>query len=364
MNIFDAHISGSLSVSASAEISGDLNILGGLNLRGNLSGSADFNSLRNVPTLVSGSSQLTSSYDNRYVLSGSITQTTWDNIASKPNGIVSGSSQVDVTSTTGYSTFSSSIATTDSNQNTRLGLLETASGSIRTTLNTYTSSNDTTNTTQNNRLTSIETSTGSLNTFTSSIDSTIKTKLNSEGVISGSSQVLGGTTIHSGSFFNGISVVSGSGQIDITSTTGYSTFSSSIATTDSNQSTKISGLETASGSIRTDFNTYTSSNDTTNTNQNGRLTSVESATGSLNTFTSSINTTIKTKLNTEGVISGSSQVLNSSGIWSGSAQLPSGVISGSSQLPSGLISGSSQVDITSTTGYVTFSSSIDRKSVV
>ena len=43
---------------------------------------------------VSGSSQLTSSYDSRYVLSGSITQTTWDNIASKPNGIVSGSSQI------------------------------------------------------------------------------------------------------------------------------------------------------------------------------------------------------------------------------------------------------------------------------
>lgn len=44
--------------------------------------------------LVSGSSQLTSSYDNRYVLSGSITQTTWDNIASKPSGIISGSSQL------------------------------------------------------------------------------------------------------------------------------------------------------------------------------------------------------------------------------------------------------------------------------
>jgi hypothetical protein len=44
--------------------------------------------------VISGSSQLTSSYDNRYVISGSITQTTWDNIASKPGGIVSGSSQL------------------------------------------------------------------------------------------------------------------------------------------------------------------------------------------------------------------------------------------------------------------------------
>ena len=44
--------------------------------------------------VVSGSSQLTASYDTRYVASGSITQTTWDNIASKPAGIISGSEQV------------------------------------------------------------------------------------------------------------------------------------------------------------------------------------------------------------------------------------------------------------------------------
>ena len=43
---------------------------------------------------ISSSSQLTSSYDTRYVISGSITQTTWDNIASKPVGIVSSSIQV------------------------------------------------------------------------------------------------------------------------------------------------------------------------------------------------------------------------------------------------------------------------------
>jgi hypothetical protein len=56
---------------------------------------------------ISGSSQLTSSYDTRYVLSGSITQTTWDNIASKPGGIISGSSQLtsSVLATTGSNTF-------------------------------------------------------------------------------------------------------------------------------------------------------------------------------------------------------------------------------------------------------------------
>jgi hypothetical protein len=52
----------------------------------------------------------------------------------------------------------------------------------------------------------LEISTGSLNSFTSSIDTTIKTKLDAETVVSGSS------------------------QIDITATTGFTTFSSSIET--------------------------------------------------------------------------------------------------------------------------------------
>jgi hypothetical protein len=67
------------------------------------------NGIESVPPAgtVSGSSQLTSSYDTRYVLSGSITQTTWDNIASKPSGIVSSSSQLtsSVLATTGSNLF-------------------------------------------------------------------------------------------------------------------------------------------------------------------------------------------------------------------------------------------------------------------
>jgi hypothetical protein len=61
--------------------------------------------------LISGSSQLTSSYDERYVISGSITQTTWDNIANKPAGIVSQSTDLSsLNSKTG------SYATTGSNE--------------------------------------------------------------------------------------------------------------------------------------------------------------------------------------------------------------------------------------------------------
>ena len=72
-------------------------------------------------------------------------------------------------------------------------------------------------------------------TATTNYSTGIKTRLNSEGVlsgsaqvvaalpsgtVSGSSQILAGTTIHSGAFFNGISVVSGSAQISFGSITG------------------------------------------------------------------------------------------------------------------------------------------------
>ena len=58
-----------------------------------------------LPTgVISGSSQLTASYDARYVLSGSITQTNWNNISGKPNGIISSSAQLDIL---GYATTSS-----------------------------------------------------------------------------------------------------------------------------------------------------------------------------------------------------------------------------------------------------------------
>ena len=145
-----------------------------------------------------------------------------------------------------------------------------------TTFQAYTSSND-------GRVSSLETSSGSLNSFTSSINTTIKSKLDNDNVISGSVQV------------------------NITGTTGYSTFSSSIATTTSGLTSTITSL---SSSIAT-----------TDLNQENRLTALETSSGSLNGFTSSINTTIKSKLNADGVISGSSQILNGSNLVSSSAQV-------------------------------------------
>ncbi len=72
--------------------------------------------------LVSGSSQFTSSYDERYVLSGSITQTTWDNIANKPSGIVSQSTDL-----TSLNNFTASIST--ASLVNRLNAIENVSGS-------------------------------------------------------------------------------------------------------------------------------------------------------------------------------------------------------------------------------------------
>ena len=71
---------------------------------------------------ISGSSQLTSSFDTRYVVSGSITQTTWDNIANKPSGIVSQSTDL-----SSLNTFTASIST--ASLVNRLNAIESVSGS-------------------------------------------------------------------------------------------------------------------------------------------------------------------------------------------------------------------------------------------
>ena len=104
----DQTISGSLFISGNVfannlqnVVSGSSQVTGALDFRYILVGSITETTWNNIAAkpagIVSGSSQLTSSYDTRYVLSGSITQTTWDNIAAKPAGIISGSSQLDGT---------------------------------------------------------------------------------------------------------------------------------------------------------------------------------------------------------------------------------------------------------------------------
>ena len=77
--------------------------------------------------------RLIGSYDTRYVLSGSITQTTWDNIANKPTGIVSGSSQIvglGFLETSSFNTYTSSA-------NGRLAVIESATSSLESKTGSY-----------------------------------------------------------------------------------------------------------------------------------------------------------------------------------------------------------------------------------
>ena len=153
------------------------------------------------------------------------------------------------------------------------------------------------------KLSALEAATGSantsitnLNSFTSSIDTTIKTKMNTDGVVSGSSQVIG--------------ILS-----------SLNTYTGSNDTTNTTQTGRLDQLSTASGSAIT------------------RLTALEVETSNLESFTSSINTTIKSKLDADGVISGSAQLTTTFD----SRYLNTGADS--------VVSGSSQIDLTSTTNY-------------
>jgi len=200
------------------------------------------------------------------------------------DGIVSGSSQITISSTTGYSTFSSSIASnvvelfsTASDHESRLDVVEASlggGGSIGarvTSLETFTGSQETKNSTLATYTGSVDTKFSTLATYTGSINDQISQLIADSG--------------------------SQAGRI-----TSLEAFTGS-------QATKNSTLATYTGSV-----------DTNLTN--------------LNSFSSSINTTIKTKLNVEGVISGSSQVS-----YTGLSNIPAGIVSGSSQLNSTSISG-------------------------
>ena len=328
--------SGSLVVTGSVDVTGSINLFGTANISGSImlngqaigTGKLDETTFNSYTSSNDGRLFAIENSTSSYNTFTSSIDTRIKNEMNEEN-VISGSIQVILTGTTGYSTFSSSVSTsigalsssvetTTSGLSSSIGSLSSSlatttsgltlsisslSSSVATTtsglsssIGTISSSFSSTNDTQNGRLNSIETSTGSLNTFTSSIDTTIKNKLNTESVISGSIQV------------------------NITGTTGYNTFSSSVSTSvgelSSSVSTTTSGLSSSVGSISSSFS---STNDT----QNNRLGSIETSTGSLNLFTSSIDTTIKNKLNTESVVSGSSQI-----------------------------------SITGTTGYSTFSSSI------
>ncbi len=288
--------------------------------------------------LVSGSSQLTSSYDTRYVLSGSITQTTWDNIENKPsniissseqlpNGLISSSAQIEGFETTGRGILSGSISYED--------LTNIPAGIVS----------------QSTDITSLNAFTASYFTNSSSFDSRITTE---KGRIDA---ILSASTANTDTFAEIVTLIN---SVDTTNDNAFATY-------------------------------YTSSN--------ARISSLENATSSYETTGRGILSGSIIDLLPSGVISGSSQVLDGSGIYSSSAQIegfettgrgilsgsisytsltniptnivssssqltssfdtrytlsgsvPAGTISSSAQLPSGLVSGSSQLTASYDTRY-------------
>jgi uncharacterized coiled-coil protein SlyX len=184
------------------------------------------------------------------------------------------------------------------------------------------------------------------------------------GVISGSGQLANYET-------TGRGIVSGSSQIVPLLPTGTVSGSSQVIGI-------LSSLNTFSGSALTRLTALeveTANLETFSSSALTRLTALEVETANLESFTSSINTTIKAQLNTNTVISGSSQVsglsnaqlTNSSITIAGTSVSLGGsitaatilngtnVISSSTQitslLPAGVVSGSSQIDLTATTNY-------------
>lgn len=153
------------------------------------------------------------------------------------------------------------------------------------------------------KLDSLQSSTSSLNSFTSSINTTIKNYIDSETVISGSVQVL------------------------ITGTTGYSDFSSSISTSIGSLSSSVatttydlsSSIDSLSGSIATttsnlssSIGNLSSSAATTTSGLAGRITTIEGnyATTGSNIFVGSQVITGSLYITTDLIVQGSSSLQN------------------------------------------------------
>ena len=288
----------------------------------------------------------------------------------RPNGegVISGSSQVDIHNTTGY-VANENIDHTSVSITAGDGLTGGGDISSTRTLNIATGNNGIT----------INADNIALNTSSTTFTSGVKSKLNAEGVFSSSAQIEGnflevnGDGVISGSAqltsdfdtrylnTNSDNVISGSSQVSLTSVSGY------VANEHINHSnvniTAGTGL-TGGGDITTSRTLNVVGGDGITANANDIAVD---------------NTVLRTT--GDGVVSGSVLRPNGDGVISGSAQLTStfdsrylntnsdGVISGSSQVNADsitnfdtnvkaklnaedVVSGSSQIDIHSTTGYV------------
>ena len=307
---------------------------------GTVSGSSqiNFSGIGNVPSgLISSSAQL---IDGSNIVSGSVLRTL------DGTGVVSGSVIRTFDGTgilSGSKTDISSLNTYTSSADSRLSSIEAATGSYLTSetdSQTLSISGDQLTISTGNTVTIPTGSSLPSGTVSSSVQLTTEfdtryLNTSADGVVSGSVlRTLDGTGVISGSVLrtlDGTTVLSGS-FIDklpngIISGSTYTTFSSSI---DGRVITEKGRIDAILDSVGADKDSFAeivdliNSVDTTNDNAfASHYTSSRQRDTSLEVFTSSIDTTIKSKLNVDNVLSGSIESL-----------LPSGVISGSSQLTS------------------------------
>ena len=243
--------------------------------------------------LISGSSQLTSSYDSRYVLSGSITQTTWDNISGKPSGLVSQSTDL-----TSLNSFTASNGNTSLNAAT--SSYETKGNGIISGSSQLTSSFDTRYTLSGSvqPLPSNLISSSAQITSFGFVSGSYLTSLS--GAISSSSQLTSSYDLR----YEGVGRGIVSGSLQLTSsfeTTGRGIISSSAQLPN--------GLISGSSQLTASFDTRYAPSASYLTSLNGAISSSTQLTASFDTRYS----------------------LSGSG---GSATIPAGTVSGSSQLTS------------------------------
>ena len=224
-------------------------------------------------------------------------------------------------SITNLNTFSGSQLTQNSTLATYTGSVETRFG----TLATLTGSNAI-------RLTNLETTSASVNTSITNLNTaTSSYETKGRGVVSGSSQI---TYASISSIPSGI--ISGSSQLSGTTITNLTI--TNLTTVNQTASVLFSSGSNKFGDFGDDTHEFTGS-----VKISGSITTIGTATAT--SFNGTINAT-------NGVVSGSSQIVYASissipaGIVSGSSQL-------TSILPAGVVSGSSQITATSTTGFAT-----------
>jgi hypothetical protein len=282
-----------------------------------LATTASFNALStSVDSRLDGLESFSSSADNRYVLSGSITQTTWDNIANKPNNIVSSSTQIsDLGFVTGSYTTITSFNSLTQSFNSISQSFSVISGSVGT-IDFSTLATTASNTFIGNQTISGSTYiSGGLdiknNGYSWSFDSNGKTRIPN-------------ITFNSdrGTGMVGIKPVAGR-EFQIETSTEVSSAGPWVFGLDGTLSAPNGANILRVGNLVTteSFNSFTQSYYSASASFDSRIDGLENATSS---YLTSLN----------GAISSSAQVLNGSGIYSSSTQLPDGLVSGSSQLTS------------------------------